>query len=357
MNHTNTKHNMVSVIIPCFLQGKFLSEAITSLQQQTHSNWEAIIIDDGSTDGTQSISEKLAKFDSRIRYVSQHRKGVSFARNTGLRISKGKYIQFLDADDKLDSGKFEKQIEFLDNTPEIDIVYGNAHYFYDNAIDEQNFYPFMPPSNRDWLKEGWEDPRPILEKFVESNLMPICAPLLRRRVITRAGLFDESITVLEDWEYWIRCLATGSTLHYYPMDGSDSFIRVHSRSASQDRIRMHQAEYEFRVACHQFIAPCRARSINQFKILNLCHQADKYDRMKRYSNIRLSCQSWHERLLVEIRNLIDPGGALNFLVKHVTLHLPGRVCRKLYENGLVSYHSYLENKRHYIGQHYQNDHT
>ena len=91
----------ISVIIPAYNAAKTLSQTLKSLQQQTFSNWEAIIIDDGSEDETEAITHQAATQDSRIRVFSQTNKGVSAARNTGVHLAQGEWLLFLDADDQI----------------------------------------------------------------------------------------------------------------------------------------------------------------------------------------------------------------------------------------------------------------
>lgn len=122
---------IVSIIIPCFQQGRFLCECIRSLQLQSYSNWEAFIVNDGSSDETEEISIQLSKSDSRIHYIRKKNGGVSSARNTALSLAAGEYIQFLDPDDKLEINKISHQVKFLNRDNQLDAVYGNAWYFTD----------------------------------------------------------------------------------------------------------------------------------------------------------------------------------------------------------------------------------
>ena len=102
----------VSVIIPCYNQGRFLGEAVDSVIAQTHGAWECLIINDGSTDNTAEIAASYAGRDGRIRDLYQHRPGLGSARNRGLAESRGEYVQFLDADDILLPEKIERQLKF-----------------------------------------------------------------------------------------------------------------------------------------------------------------------------------------------------------------------------------------------------
>lgn len=106
----------VSVVIPCRNHGAHLPIAVASVQAQDHQSWECIIVDDGSTDDSADIAAALAARDTRIRVHRQPPRGLSAARNTGLRLARGEYVQFLDADDVITPAKFSIQLAALDGT-------------------------------------------------------------------------------------------------------------------------------------------------------------------------------------------------------------------------------------------------
>ena len=119
----------VSVIIPTHNYARFLEEAINSLRGGTYSDWECVVVDDGSTDDTPALVATLAASDPRIVYVSQVASGPSAARNAGLATASGEFVQFLDADDLLGPRKLQYQLEIFGRHPEADIVYGGVRYF------------------------------------------------------------------------------------------------------------------------------------------------------------------------------------------------------------------------------------
>lgn len=126
---------LVSIITPTYNCGKFIEETIKSVQNQTYSNWELIIVDDCSEDGTESIIQKYLQSDSRIRYYRfEKNSGAAEARNLALRLAKGRWIAFLDSDDLWLSNKLESQIKFmLDN--HIDFSY---HKYYEISENGEN---------------------------------------------------------------------------------------------------------------------------------------------------------------------------------------------------------------------------
>lgn len=108
------KSSLVSIIMPAYNAEKFIAESIASVQQQTHENWELLIIDDASKDGTRELIKRLQKQDGRIKiHELPTNQGAGFARNIGIKASKGDFISFLDADDLWKPQKLEKQLQFM----------------------------------------------------------------------------------------------------------------------------------------------------------------------------------------------------------------------------------------------------
>lgn len=128
--NSNIHNPFVSVIIPCYNAANYIEETIQSVQQQTFSNWELLIIDDGSSDDSLLIIKPYLS-DKRIQYHYQENKGVSTARNKGIDLSNGNYIAFLDADDVWLSSNLEKKIEAL-KPEEVDWVFSDALLLYGN---------------------------------------------------------------------------------------------------------------------------------------------------------------------------------------------------------------------------------
>ena len=123
------KDPFVSIIVPAYNYANFILETLQSIQEQTYVNWEAIIVDDGSTDDTRQVVKTIVETDSRIKYIYQTNKGLPAARNTGIEASLGNYIQFLDADDLLSKSKIELQVKYMLENLSSDISYTTAHYF------------------------------------------------------------------------------------------------------------------------------------------------------------------------------------------------------------------------------------
>ena len=198
----NPVTNLISVIIPCYQQGRFLHDAVSSLQAQTYTNWEAIIVNDGSLDETASVARFLCDTDSRVQYLGKHNGGLSSARNAGLALAKGDWIQFLDADDLLLPQKFEKQIAAAADNSKDTLIY--CDYFL-GACDEPTRR--LDPRSPD---HEFRMSRPLLDMAMrwENELsIPIHAALFPAWLFRNEQLrFDESLPNHEDWDMWMQVL-------------------------------------------------------------------------------------------------------------------------------------------------------
>ncbi len=177
----------VSVVIPTHNRASLLKEAINSVFQQTFSDFELIIVDDGSTDETA----QLIKDYPAIRYIYQRNRGVSFARNQGIKLAQGEFVSFLDSDDLWLDNKLKRQVDFFRRNPKAYIV----------------------QTEEIWLKDGRpHNPKKRHKKYsgyILKECLPLCivspsAVMLRREIFEKVGFFDESLPVCEDYDFWLR---------------------------------------------------------------------------------------------------------------------------------------------------------
>lgn len=180
----------VSVIIPSYNSAKYLSEAIDSALNQTFKDFELIVVDDGSTDNTAEI---LSKYGNKIRCFSQENKGVSAARNRGIRESKGEYIAFLDSDDIWLPKKLELQMQKLSNNPEYTWSYCDKISVFEDGIKEEDNNNLIKPL------EGY-----IFDHLLVKNFIPTPSVIIKRGCFESAGLFDENLLHLEDYDLFLR---------------------------------------------------------------------------------------------------------------------------------------------------------
>ena len=188
----------VSVIIPTYNHARLLEKALASVFAQTFKEYEVIVVNDGSTDDTAQV---VAKFGTRVKYIEQANRGVSSARNRGIRESRGRYIAFLDPDDTWFPDKLEKQITLLEARTELGFVYASAR-----AVDEDgNFLGNKP----DRVHSN------TLEELLRRNFIPTLTVVVRREFLEGVGYFDEELSGPEDYHLWLR-LATRHPFYGLP---------------------------------------------------------------------------------------------------------------------------------------------
>lgn len=236
----------ISVIVPCYRQAHYLRDCIASLQQQTYTDWEAIVVDDGSPDDTEQVVQELARQEPRLRYVRKTNGGLSSARNAGIAVARGAALQFLDADDLLQPNKLQQQADVLECHADVDVVYGGARYFRDEAPLELSFGMYARGPDHDWIQENWLAWQSKPPGFVHRNLFPVCSPLLRRSVVARVGLFDCELPALEDWDFWWRCELQSVRFAYCPADQAHALVRMHGTSMTHESPRIKQAYLRLR---------------------------------------------------------------------------------------------------------------
>jgi glycosyltransferase involved in cell wall biosynthesis len=185
--------SLVSVVIPAFNSQKTIQETIESVLKQSFSNFELIVINDGSQDITLEILANIK--DSRLKVFSYPNAGVSISRNRGIYQARGEYISFLDSDDLWTSDKLETQLKALQSNPKAGVAYSWTSY-----IDETG--KFLYPGNQVALN-GKVYEQLILHNFIESG----SNVLIRREALNQVGGFDESLFGPEDWDLLIRLAA------------------------------------------------------------------------------------------------------------------------------------------------------
>ncbi len=183
---------MLSVIIPCYNSGLYLPEAIASISLYKNKYpHEVIVVDDGSTDSnTLEVLEKIKLLGYIV--IRQENHGPASARNTGVQFSKGKYLLFLDSDNKIKANGIDDCIEILESNPEIGVVYGNPNFFGDSTQPR-----FIPKEFN-------------LKTLLIDNYIDVCS-IVRKKVWADIGGFDEEkfLIGIEDWDFWIRTAAAG----------------------------------------------------------------------------------------------------------------------------------------------------
>lgn len=184
----NTSLPKVSVIIPTYNRARYICRAINSVLNQTFTDHEIIVVDDGSTDETKGV---LVPFNGKIKYIYQNNQGISGARNRGIEEARGEYIAFLDSDDWWAPEKLAEQVKVLDANPKAGIVYSRMP-----IINEKGEKIGMKPAgatgkNFKELLEIWGD-------------LPTSSVMTRRACFDKVGVFDLSLPPMEDIDMWLR---------------------------------------------------------------------------------------------------------------------------------------------------------
>jgi glycosyltransferase involved in cell wall biosynthesis len=182
---------LVTVVIPCYNQARFLGEAIESVLSQSYHHFEIIVVDDGSTDETSEVASRYG--EEGVRLIRQENRGLAGARNRGLGEAKGEYVVFLDADDKLLPGALEAGLRCFEAHPGCALVAGHSRF-----IDADG-----------WLRAEPRPPRPIgsdlFVALLERRYFVIPgAVMYRRTVIESVGAFDTSLGAAEDYDLYFR---------------------------------------------------------------------------------------------------------------------------------------------------------
>ncbi|MFH1767826.1 MAG: glycosyltransferase [Candidatus Omnitrophota bacterium] len=183
---------LFSVIIPAFNRAAFLKISVESVLNQTLSDFELIIIDDGSTDKTEKTIKEMK--DKRIKYISQPHGGVSSARNKGLLAAKGKLISFLDSDDRFRKTKLEITYNYIQKFPQIKIFHSNEIWYRNGSILTQKEYHKKPQGD-------------VFSQALRLCCISISAATVLKEVFDETGLFDETMEVCEDYDFWLRATA------------------------------------------------------------------------------------------------------------------------------------------------------
>ena len=209
----------VSIIIPCYNGEKFLHETLDCLQKQTIKEWECIIVNDGSNDGSLDIMKEYSEKDHRFIFIDKENEGPSVARNSGVQNSQGNYILFLDSDDIIAPDYICKGVKYLDCHPECTLYYSQTRYF---------------GSRNDMMECSYSGYKDLLA----WNSI-VCTCIIRRCDFDRIGGFDENMKGYEDWEFFIRLLyhknqvfQEPEVLFFYRMH--DNPLGVNSQARQRD---------------------------------------------------------------------------------------------------------------------------
>lgn len=222
---------LVSIIIPTYNNAPVVCQAIECSLNQTYENVEVIVVDDGSTDGTEELLKN--KYQDRIIYVRQKNKGTGSARNTGIRNSSGKYLQFLDADDLLDHDKIRIQTRQMANIAEKTVSY--CDYCCCDIDDMTVLYEHVSPVMQN--EKPFND---IMLKWETGLAIPVHCFIFDAALFKENGIaFDESLQSNEDWECWMNVFALEPKAFF--VDRVLAYYRVRKDSRCRNRVKMRKS--------------------------------------------------------------------------------------------------------------------
>jgi glycosyltransferase involved in cell wall biosynthesis len=211
----------VSIITPCYNTERFIARTIESVQAQTLSDWEHVIVDDGSSDGSAEIAESFARRDKRIRVIRQENRGVSAARNAGFQASSpgSRYLLFLDADDTLHETMLETLASYLDNHAQVGMAYCDFTRIDENGVElsrQDDRPPRLRSIGRKLVPMETGDPETPFDTMLWWLYLPPSSALMRRTVYERLPGWDEGfIHSCEDTDFLLHFALEGC-VHFVP---------------------------------------------------------------------------------------------------------------------------------------------
>ncbi len=217
--HTSPR---VAVIIPLFNLRNFIDDAVESALGQTlpPSEVEIVVVDDGSTDGGGEIARR---HEPRVRCLRQENRGLSAARNRGIRDTRAPFLAFLDADDRMLSGQLAAQLAAFDAHPDLGLVYTGFRY-----VDDAG----RPLPQRGWSRYAGD----LVPRLLEGNVIHPVQAMVRREPVERAGGFDETLTSAEDWDLWLRLSRRGLVWGYVDQPLAEYRVRTDAMHGNAGRM-------------------------------------------------------------------------------------------------------------------------
>jgi len=258
---------LVSVIVPSYNHEAYIEECISSVINQTYRHIELIVIDDGSSDRSREILERLQKqYGFALEF--QENQGVSKTLNKAIRrYAHGKYISCLASDDFIMPDKVDRQVGFLEENPHIDMVFGKVYMVDEKSQiikDKTIFEPFDEP-----VKQI------PFELLIENNRVPAPSVMMRREIWEKCGGFNEN-TMIEDFDLWLKIAYQGSIVY---LDDYFAYYRWHWQNVSTQVLKIYIATWKLVNSWKDKMPPAVARkTLARRDSLTFCILARKYKR-------------------------------------------------------------------------------
>jgi glycosyltransferase involved in cell wall biosynthesis len=269
----------VSAIVPIYNpRPDYLDEAIRSIASQSFKDLEIVVVNDGSTD--RAFEAVLRKYAPLIRYVEQDNSGVARARNAGLAAAAGRYIGFLDQDDRWRPGKLEKQVAILKDDPDVDVVFHRVSYIDGDGKQKKVSRLYARRFKRQVGAES------VLRGLMGGNFIYSPAVLVRRKCFEEVGGFDPAVDPHDDWDMWLRLAIAG--FKFKAIDEALAEWRAHSANTSRDLDRMlrtRRAVIE-KLADGELLSRPLRRQLDHMRAACLITQAHHFYKNQQYDRFR-----------------------------------------------------------------------
>jgi len=244
----------VSIIVPTYNRAQYLVEAIQSVLEQTFHDYEIIVVDDGSTDDTKAALQKKNIFKNII-YIYQNNCGLKSAvRNIGIQAAKGKYIAFLDSDDKWLPLKLEKQVDILEKDPNCALVCSNAYILKDDV-----------PTQELYVQSETMVSGNVFQKLLHNNFIINSSVVVRKNILQKLGGLDEDriIKSSEDYDLWLR---VGRLYAITSISEPLTFYRIHEGNISKDVLNT------YRGLIHIYHKLLRSKGFSKYVYISILYE-------------------------------------------------------------------------------------
>ncbi len=297
-----------SVVVPAFDAARTIVGAVRSAQLQTVDSLEILVVDDGSADETSELVEALEREDDRVRLFRQTRSGPSSARNHALRHARGELVTFLDADDLLLPEYLDRMGSALDAAPQAGFAFTDAWVLDDatGRVQRTSAMSHRKPSSPP------EDPVELLHLLLRRNFVFVAATA-RRRALEAVGGWQESLTAAEDYELWLRLVASG-----YRAVRVDGRLAVYRRGHDSNSADIHRllmsAQRVYREVAESWDVDDRSSAIASRRVTQVERWIKRYDRGRDLPSVRMAVSRVRASLREPRRWLDEPPAAVQSLL-------------------------------------------
>ncbi len=217
-----------SVIIPTYNRRSFLPIAVNSVLEQAFSDFELIVVDDGSTDNTAELFKPALNKQKYAKYIYQKHRGVSSARNKGIKEARGEYIAFLDSDDRFCRDKLEVAYAYIQNNPDYKIFHTDEVWYRSGSL--------LPQKNYHQKPSGF-----IFEQALKLCCVSPSTAVIKKEIFDDIGLFDEEFLACEDYDFWLRVTAK------YPVYLIPKILTIKEGGRADQQSKKYPAMDRFRI--------------------------------------------------------------------------------------------------------------